>query len=130
MSIQLCVMITRKVTVIKKFLNIFSSKKASDVTSNTSHKPSSKSEGGISDLINFVDYVVKSLVDDPSKAEVKLETAANGNNSINIKCSKPDIGKVIGKNGKTIMAIRALVAGAASRLNKQVNVEVLEDIAG
>ena len=42
------------------------------------------------------------------------------------KASKEDIGKIIGKRGKTIMAIRSLVSGAAGRLKKRVTVEVVD----
>ena len=45
---------------------------------------------------------------------------------IKVKCRKSDIGKIIGKNGKTINAIRSLVQGAAVRLNKKVSVDILE----
>ena len=40
--------------------------------------------------------------------------------------TKEDIGKIVGKRGKTIMAIRSLVSGAAGRQHKRVSVEVLD----
>jgi predicted RNA-binding protein YlqC (UPF0109 family) len=43
-----------------------------------------------------------------------------------IVCDKADIGKVIGREGQNIRAIRALVSGAASRANRKANVEVEE----
>ena len=46
---------------------------------------------------------------------------------INIMCRKSDRGKIIGKKGKTIIALRALVAGAAGRMQDRVMIEVIDD---
>ena len=77
------------------------------------------------DLPTFVKYVVCSLVDSPS--DVSIDTDNNEKYmNIKITCKKEDIGKIIGKSGKTIEAIRALVNGAAGRLGKKANVEVVD----
>lgn len=81
--------------------------------------------GSLKDVVNFVDYVVRALVCNPELVKVELVEGERGQ-VINISCKQEDIGKIIGRNGKTIMAIRALVTGAASRLNQQVNVEVID----
>ena len=94
-----------------------SSKKESTVA------PSSR--GTLSELESFVDYVVKSLVDYPD--EVKLAIVENDEGAtIQIRCNKEDIGKIVGKRGKTIMAIRSLVSGAAGRQHKRVSVDVMD----
>ena len=81
--------------------------------------------GSLRELEGFVDYVVKALVDYPD--EVNVETVENGDGtSIQIRCRKEDIGKIVGKRGKTIMAIRSLVSGAAGRQRKRVSVDVLD----
>ena len=81
--------------------------------------------GGLNDLENFVDYIVRSLVDEPSA--VSVESEEDGETTvIRINCRKEDIGKVVGKRGKTIMAIRSLVSGAAGRMQKRVTVEVVD----
>lgn len=71
----------------------------------------------------FVSYVVRSLVDNPEMVKV---TSAETERAtvITVGCEKKDIGKIIGKNGKTIAAIRALANGAGGRLGKRINVEV------
>ena len=85
----------------------------------------STGRGSLRELESFVDYVVKSLVDNPD--EVTLSTVENSEGAtIQIRCSKEDIGKIVGKRGKTIMAIRSLVSGAAGRQRKRVSVEVLD----
>ncbi|MBQ9787439.1 MAG: KH domain-containing protein [Lentisphaeria bacterium] len=86
---------------------------------------SGNSAGSLRDLESFVDYVVKSLVDNPD--EVKLSTVETDEGAtIQIRCSKEDIGKIVGKRGKTIMAIRSLVSGAAGRQRKRVSVDVMD----
>ena len=80
----------------------------------------------LKDIIGFVEYVVKALVDYPD--EVKITSEAKGDSKqINIICRKSDRGKIIGKKGKTIIALRALVAGAAGRMQDRVMIEVIDD---
>ena len=82
-------------------------------------------EGQPPDVEAFVDYVVRALVDEPEQVVI---TTKSGDRrlTVNVECAKKDVGKVIGKNGKTIAAIRALANGAAGRLGKRVNVEILD----
>jgi hypothetical protein len=73
----------------------------------------------------FVEYVAKALVDQPES--VQVSAMARGKDiTLQIRCEKRDIGKIIGKNGKTIAAIRALTNGAAGRTGQHVSVEVLD----
>ena len=81
--------------------------------------------GGVKGLEGFVDYVVRSLVDSPDAVKVSTEDGANSV-VIRIDCNKEDIGKIVGKRGKTIMAIRSLVSGAAGRQRKRVSVDVMD----
>jgi predicted RNA-binding protein YlqC (UPF0109 family) len=74
---------------------------------------------------SFVRFVTQALVDHPE--DISLEKVDKGRNTtINITCAKSDMGKIIGRNGKTISAIRALAAGAAGKAGKKVSVEVLD----
>ena len=83
------------------------------------------SSGDLRDLEDFVEYVVKALVDAPD--EVKLTTVESKEGAtIQIRCRKEDIGKIVGKRGKIIMAIRSLVSGAAGRRRQRVSVDVLD----
>lgn len=84
-----------------------------------------KSTDGSGDLEAFVNYVVCALVDTPQSVAVKTVNEEQ-RTTIQVRCEKCDIGKVIGKNGKTIAAIRALANGAAGRVGKRVNVEILD----
>ena len=94
---------------------------ASAPSARTTADPSSQQN-----LEEFVLYVSKKLVDYPDEVKVRTASAETGN-VIQITCRPGDRGKIIGKNGKTIMALRALVSGAAGRTKGRVNVEVLDD---
>ena len=109
--------------MIKKILSLFTGKRK------ISSKGSSPSDKGMGDIIAFVDYVVRALVDEPKLVKIDVVEGEKRIKIINIHCKQTDIGKIIGKNGKTIMAIRALVTGAASRINQQMTVEVVDKIA-
>ncbi len=79
----------------------------------------------LKDLEGFVNYVVSALVDYPDEVKVTAKTE-NDENIIWISCRKEDTGKIIGKKGKTIIALRALVASAAGRMQNRVKVEVAD----
>lgn len=79
----------------------------------------------LKDLEGFVNYVVTALVDCPDQVQVTTKTE-NNESVIWISCRKEDTGKIIGKKGKTIIAIRALVASAAGRMQNRVKVEVAD----
>ena len=79
----------------------------------------------LKDLEDFVNYVVTALVDYPDEVHVTTKTE-NNENVIWISCRKEDTGKIIGKKGKTIIALRALVASAAGRMQNRVKVEVAD----
>jgi predicted RNA-binding protein YlqC (UPF0109 family) len=76
----------------------------------------------------FVEYVVKNLVDYPDKVRIH-EVGGTNTLIIELSVEKSDIGKVIGRNGKTINAIRTLLMSVASRNGFRVTLEVLEDEA-
>jgi uncharacterized protein len=73
----------------------------------------------------FVAYIVKNLVDFPEQVVI---TEIQGTNTLilELSCEKADIGKIIGKNGKTINAIRALLIAVASRNGLRISLEIVE----
>jgi len=74
----------------------------------------------------LVDMIAKSLVDNPDKVKV---TQLNGEQSsiIELKVAQEDIGKVIGKQGRTAQAIRVILGAAGMKLKKRFNLEILEE---
>lgn len=105
--------------MFKKVFSIFNKKEPEQ----TSEKV--EMTDGVKDLEHFVDYVVRALVDAPENVSVETVEGERGT-TIQVSCAKEDIGKIIGKNGKTISAIRALVNGAGKRFEKDLSVEVLD----
>ena len=76
-------------------------------------------------LEDFVAYVSRSLVDNPDAVQVSM-LEKDRLSLIQIICEKRDIGKIVGKSGKTIAAIRTLVSGAGGRIGLRMTVEVLD----
>ena len=77
------------------------------------------------DMKDLVSIIAKALVDDPDKVMV---TEINGTQScvIELKVSKGDIGKIIGKQGHTVIAIRTILGAAAMKLKKRCVLDLLE----
>lgn len=74
----------------------------------------------------FIEYIVKNLVDNPDKVVIN-EVGGTQSLIIELSVEKSDIGKIIGKKGKTINAIRALVMSVASRNGIRVSLEIIEE---
>ncbi len=74
----------------------------------------------------FVEYIVKNLVDHPDQVRIN-EVGGTNSLIIELAVEKSDIGKIIGKKGKTITAIRTLLMSVASRNGLRVSLEILED---
>lgn len=74
----------------------------------------------------FVAYIVKNLVDHPDKVKIN-EIGGTHTLIIELSVEKSDIGKIIGKKGKTINAVRTLLMSVASRNGIRVNLEILEE---
>ena len=74
----------------------------------------------------LIEYIAKALVDDPdgvSVSEVEGEIAS----VIELKVAKSDLGKVIGKQGRTARAMRTILSAASTKMNKRRAVlEILE----
>lgn len=73
-------------------------------------------------LKELVEHIVKTLVDKP-EAVVVTHIREDNKNNIRVTVSELDLGRVIGKDGQTIRAIRALVVAIAPR-GEEINVDV------
>jgi uncharacterized protein len=76
-------------------------------------------------LKELVQYIAESLVDDPTKVDVK-EVEENGNIRIELKVAREDMGRIIGKGGRVANSIRVLLRVAAARAGKRITLDVLE----
>jgi predicted RNA-binding protein YlqC (UPF0109 family) len=74
----------------------------------------------------FLEYVLKNLVDAPDEVSVGQVTR-EGRSVYEVRVRPGDVGKVVGKQGQTIAAIRNLMGAAASRYGTRVEVDIIED---
>ena len=74
---------------------------------------------------DLITYLVEALVDDPRSVRV-TEASGQRGGVVEIQVAPADRGRLIGKEGRTIRAIRALVAAAGSRDGRRVAVEILD----
>ena len=73
----------------------------------------------------LVEYIAKSLVDDPDAVKV-TEVEGERTSVVELSVMKEDLGKVIGKQGKTARAIRTILSAAATKENKRTILEIIE----
>ena len=79
----------------------------------------------LSNIKDLVEYIVKALVDEPDKVTVN-EVLGEQAVVLELRVSQPDIGKVIGKQGRIIKAIRLLLGAAGSKAKKRIVLEIIE----
>lgn len=75
---------------------------------------------------DLVQYLAKSLVNKPDAVEVK-ETERDLASVLELKVAKEDLGRIIGKQGRTAKSIRTILNAAASRTNRKVVLEIIEE---
>jgi len=73
----------------------------------------------------LVEMIAKSLVDNPEKVQVSQLDGAQSS-IIELKVAPEDVGKVIGKQGRTAQAIRVILGAAGMTLKKRFSLELIE----
>jgi predicted RNA-binding protein YlqC (UPF0109 family) len=73
----------------------------------------------------LIHYIATSLVDYPDKVVVN-EAEEEDTIIIELTVAKEDLGKVIGKQGRTARAMRSLLSAAAGKVNKRSRLEIME----
>ncbi|MGB0453052.1 MAG: KH domain-containing protein [Bacteriovoracaceae bacterium] len=79
----------------------------------------------MSELKELIEYVSKSLVDMPEQVEVN-EIVGEQTTVVELKVDKTDLGKVIGKQGRTARALRTILNAASTKLKKRSVLEIIE----
>lgn len=79
----------------------------------------------MSELRDLIEYVGKALVDMPDQVEVS-EIEGEQTTVIELKVDKSDLGKVIGKQGRTARALRTILNAASTKLKKRSVLEIIE----
>lgn len=78
------------------------------------------------DIAGLVNSVVEPLVEYPDELEIASSEADDGTILVEIRVHEDDAGKVIGRQGRVIKAIRTLARAAASRTDTHVEVELID----
>ncbi len=73
----------------------------------------------------LVEYIAKSLVDDPSQVMVNV-IEGEKSTILELRVSADDIGKVIGKHGRIAKAVRTILSAAATKTGKRIVLEILD----
>ena len=73
----------------------------------------------------LVEYIAKSLVDSPEQVEVREAEGEQGA-VLELSVSRDDLGKIIGKQGRTARAIRTLLGAVSAKTKKRVVLEIIE----
>lgn len=79
----------------------------------------------LSELSKMIEYMARMLVDLPDQVEVN-EIAGENTTVIELKVAKEDLGKIIGKQGRTARAVRTVLNGASTKLRKRTVLEIVE----
>jgi len=74
----------------------------------------------------LVQFLARSLVSHPDAVEVK-ETQGDTASVLELKVAKEDLGRIIGKQGRTAKSIRTILNAAASRTNRKIVLEIVEE---
>ena len=73
----------------------------------------------------LVEFIAKSLVDNPDQVCVR-ETEGEQASTLELSVARDDLGKIIGKQGRTARAIRTLLGAVSAKTKKRVVLEILE----
>ncbi len=74
----------------------------------------------------FIEYIAKFLVDDPESVVVEETTDEEKKINLTLRVKQEDVGKVIGKKGKTAIAMRTLLTAVAAKEGKRAMLEILD----
>jgi predicted RNA-binding protein YlqC (UPF0109 family) len=74
----------------------------------------------------LIEYIARALVDQPEAVQLS-STDADGGVLYELKVAPDDVGKVIGRDGRTVNALRTVVAAAAQKKGEKARLEILDD---
>ena len=73
----------------------------------------------------LITYIAKALVDNPDQVEV-LEVKGGQTSVLELKVAKEDLGKVIGKQGRSARAMRTILSAASTKIKMRTVLEIVE----
>lgn len=75
---------------------------------------------------DLITYIAKALVDNPEEVTVS-EIVGDQTSVLELKVAKEDLGKVIGKQGRTARAMRTLLSASSAKIRKRTVLEIVEE---
>ncbi len=73
----------------------------------------------------LIEYIAKALLDNPEQVDVS-EVSGDQTSVLELKVAKDDLGKVIGKQGRSARAMRTILSAASTKLKKRTVLEIIE----
>jgi hypothetical protein len=74
---------------------------------------------------DLISYIARALVDNPEEVDV-TEVEGDRTSVLELKVAKEDLGKVIGKQGRTARAMRTILSAASAKIKKRTVLEIIE----
>ena len=74
---------------------------------------------------DLITYIAQALVDQPEQVSVE-EVEGNQTSVLELKVAREDLGKVIGKQGRTARAMRTILSAASAKIKKRTVLEIIE----
>ncbi|HZH03434.1 MAG TPA: KH domain-containing protein [Myxococcaceae bacterium] len=84
---------------------------------------------GTSSLDELITFLAQGLVDRPDQVRLR-ESSTDAGRTFELQVAPEDVGKVIGRDGRTVNAMRTLVTAAAVRRGEKVRLDILDDRKG
>ncbi len=81
--------------------------------------------GSTDNMKDLIEYIAKALVDEPDEVKVN-EVVGEKTSVLELSVAKEDLGKVIGKQGRTARAIRTILSAASTKIRKRSVLEIIE----
>lgn len=74
----------------------------------------------------LIEYIARSLVEKPEEIDISEEAGEDGSVLIKLAAAQEDMGRIIGKQGRTAKAMRTLLNAKATREQKRASLQILE----
>ncbi len=74
----------------------------------------------------FIEFIAKQLVDNPDKVSVEETTPDEHTIELNLKVDKSDLGRIIGKHGNTVNAMRTLLTAVGAKGKHRATLQIIE----
>lgn len=74
----------------------------------------------------LIEFIAKSLVENPEAVTISEEEGEDGNILVKLAAAQEDMGRIIGKQGRTAKAMRTLLNAKATRENKRATLQIME----